>query len=446
MASCGHMKIISTVIIYFTILQFCHGQKVWTYQECAAFALANNIELSNSQLLVDEQRVYFKDAKNAFLPTLGASVGYDLNKGRSIDPNSNTYVENAFFSNVYRIFGSVNLFKGFEKQNRISFEKYNLMSEEEAFGTRQNELIYSVLVAYINLLVDQGLIGIIEEQFQLSKYELNRITRMIEVGRSAVSEKYEVEARYANDEFLLLKQKNSANLSSLELKRLMNLPIDSILYVADIQLFEGLDLTIHSDSLLAQAKQNLPRIKAVTNRLEAAEKQVKMVRSSIFPTLDLYGNYNTRYSDTFTDQSGETIPFNDQFNNNQSLNYGIALRIPIFSAFSNRNKIQVSKIARIRAVNNYKIEIQNLEYEINQVQLEWNAAISEYLSALKKEQSEQKALEAAVKKREKGRISVMEFYDARNNLAVAQAEILRTRLQEFLKERTIMFYLTGNLL
>ncbi len=440
------MKIISTVILYLTILQYGHGQKSWTYQECAAFALANNIELSNSRLLVEEQNIYFKDAKNAFLPTLGASVGYDMNKGRSIDPNSNTYVQNAFFSNAYRISGSVNLFKGFEKQNRVSFERYNLMSEEESFRTRQNELVYSVLEAYVNLLIDQGLIDIISEQFQLSKFELKRITRMIEVGRSAGSEKYEVEARYANDEFLLLKQKNSANLSSLQLKRLMNLSIDSVLYVADIQLFEGLDLTVHSDSLLAQAKQNLPRIKAVTNRLDAAEKQVKMVRSSIFPSLDLYGNYNTRYSDTFVGQNGEVIPFNEQFNNNQSLNYGLTLRIPIFSAFSNRNRIQVSRIARIRAVNNYKIEIQNLEYEINQVQLEWNAAISEYLSAVKKEHSEQKALEAAVKNREKGRISVMEFYEARNNLAIAQAEILRTRLQEFLKERTIMFYLTGNLL
>ncbi len=446
LAHVWHMKILLTAFLFLALVFQGMCQKQWTYQECAKYAQEHNIELNNSQLQVEQQRVFAKDAKNDLLPNISGFVGYGINQGRSVDPNTNTYVESEFFNNSYEISGSMNLFNGFRKQNRISFEKYNLSAEEEAYEARKNQLNYDVLEAYINYQVDKGLIEIIGEQKELSERELDRITKFIELGRAAGSEKYEVEARLANDEFLLIQQQNRANLSLLELKRLMNYPIDSSLVTEELRLFEGVDPNITLDSMFDQAKANLPRMKSLTNRLNAAEKQVKMAQATLYPSLDLYANYSTRYSDTFVEQNGDVISFNDQFKNNQSLNYGLGLAIPLFDAFSRRNQIQVTKIAREQAVNNYKTGLQNLEYEIYQVQLEWHAAISEYLSAVKREQSEETALEAATRRREKGLISVMEYYEARNNSAIAQAEILRTSLQTFLKERTVNFYLTGTLL
>lgn len=440
------MKIILTslTLVFFIEAGIC--QQHWTYQECAKYAIEHNLELNNTYLLVEQQKAYSRNAKNSLLPNIGAGIDYNLSQGRSVDPNTNTYVENRFFQNNYGISGTMNLFGGFQKQNRIAFEKYNLASEEEAYKMRENDLNYQVLEAYINLLVDQGLIEIIEEQYQISQRELERISKFIELGRVSGTERYDVEARLANDEFLLLKQKNQAELSALQLKKLMNIHADSTILVEDIDLFEQIDFEISADSLFQYAKKHLPRIKTLTNKLEAAEKQVAMARSNLYPTLDLNAQYGTGLSDNFLDQNAEVIPYGEQFKNNQSIRYGLSLQIPIFYAFSRRNQIQLSKIAKEQATNNYRIGLQNLEYEVSQVKLEWNAAVSEYLSAVKKEQSEEKALEVAVKKREKGLISVMEFYEARNNLAVAKAEILRTRLQAFLKERTLTFYLTGNLL
>ncbi len=422
------------------------SQDTWTYQECAQYAQEHNLELHTSQMLVEQQRVYSRNAKTDLMPSINGNVSYGISQGRSIDPNTNTYVDTEFFNNSYQVSGSLNLFNGFRKQNRIAFEKYNLISEEESYQARVNQLNYNVLEAFINYEIDKGLVTIIKEQLELSQREHNRITQFIELGRASGSERYDVEARLANDEFLLTQQKNSANISLLTLKRLMNYPIDSTLETENILLIKGIGDDLPFDSIFDQAKVNLPRIRTLTNRLEAARKQVKMAQASLYPSLNLFADYSTRYSDTFTGQNGEVISFNEQFRNNQSLNYGLGLVIPLFDAFRRRNQIQISKINHDQAVNNYKLGLQSLEYEIFQVQLEWHAATSEYLSAVKKETSEGLALEAATKRREKGMISVMEYYEARNNHAIAQAEILRTELQTFLKERTINFYLTGTLL
>jgi len=56
------------------------------------------------------------------------------------------------------------------------------------------------------------------------------------------------------------------------------------------------------------------------------------------------------------------------------------------------------------------------------------------------------AFKIAEKKREKGLIGMMEYDEARNNLGVAAAESLRTNLQLFLAEKTMKFYLTGQII
>ena len=84
------------------------------------------------------------------------------------------------------------------------------------------------------------------------------------------------------------------------------------------------------------------------------------------------------------------------------------------------------------------IILRDTEYLVNEAILDYQGAISEYQSAQKREQSMELAFEVVQKKREKGMISIMEFYQAKNNLATARGQSLRTKLQLFLSERKIL--------
>ncbi|HOO86057.1 MAG TPA: TolC family protein, partial [Prolixibacteraceae bacterium] len=73
----------------------------------------------------------------------------------------------------------------------------------------------------------------------------------------------------------------------------------------------------------------------------------------------------------------------------------------------------------IQQLNSYKAEILQLE---------------------KKKNAEQQALEIIEKKLDKGIISVLEYYTAKNNLMKTEAELLRAKTMLMVKKHTIDIY------
>jgi len=128
------------------------------------------------------------------------------------------------------------------------------------------------------------------------------------------------------------------------------------------------------------------------------------------------------------------------------MSYGLSLQIPLFAGFGRRIDVQRAIVARDQTNNALQIGLQQLEYDIHEAWLDLQGAESEYLSALKGEAAMRQAFKIAEKKREKGLIGMMEYDEARNNLGVAAAESLRTNLQLFLAEKTMKFYLTGQII
>lgn len=421
------------------------GQDGWTYKQCIEYAIANNPGLKNAQINIESQKLNRNAALNSLIPSVNGSLSYGINSGRAVDPNTNIIIESDFFSNTYSLNGSLLLFNGFRQMNRIKFEKHNLQASRESYQQQSNNIAFEVMDAYVNYLVYEGLLEIQKAQVELSQRELARISKRNELGLAAGSERYEAEARLAQEEFNLVQTRNLGKRAELDLKRLMNLSPDSALFIADISISDVQPIDVKRDSLLSMAKWHSPRIKGLTQQLYASQHQVRSVRGAMSPSLSLYGNVNTGYYETITNEAGEVLPFREQFDFNRRLGYGISLYVPITEAYQRRVDVQRTMLDREMAENNLKTGARELEYEVSQAILDWNGAVSEYQAALKNEKSLELAFDIADKRREKGIISIMEFYEAKNNYANAKMESLRTRLQLFLRERTLNFYMTGSI-
>ncbi len=439
------MKKLVFLILFISSFRLSLGQTKWTYQECILYALENNLELVNYNYLIDRHKLNYKSALGNFLPSVSADAGYNINIGKTVDPNTNSIIERDFFSNSYGISGSLVLFSGFRKFNQLSFEKYNLAATKETVDSEKNRIAFQVLEAYTLHLIQKRLWEIQNDQVDLAKQELYRIEKNMELGLVSGSELRDAEARLAQDEFLLVQFHNQQKKSEFSLKRLMNLPVDSSILVEDIDMIANSSGQI-PDSLYQQAQVILPSIKALNYQLEAAKKSVSTAKSYLSPTLSVYGGINTGYYETLTNEQGDIVPFRSQMDNNMRMNYGLSLQIPIFSGFQRRINIQQSTVARAQAKNNLDIGLRNLNYEIDEAIIDLTGAEAEYESALKKEESMVIAFRIAERRREEGLINLMEYFEVKNNLARASAEVVRTKLQLFMMERTINFYLTGSLI
>src|SRR5688572_11645363 len=66
--------------------------KKYTLKECIETGISNNLAVKQSDLDVQASEVNLKQARLNLLPDLNGQVGHGINQGRSIDPFTNTYI------------------------------------------------------------------------------------------------------------------------------------------------------------------------------------------------------------------------------------------------------------------------------------------------------------------------------------------------------------------
>jgi outer membrane protein len=287
------------------------------------------------------------------------------------------------------------------------------------------------------------LIDIVKQQKELSELNLEKIKRQTEVGLSAKTELLEIEARLADEELLVIRTENNFKASLLELKRVMNFPVNKDLNLTEINDVEFIQYPVfeNADSVFALALENLPSVKAKLQQLKAVEKALDVSKGSLYPSLYLSGGYYTGFYDSKTDEQGNSISYKEQLKNNASQSVGVSLSVPVFNRWSNRSNIKQSKLN----LEKEKVDLENfktqLYYEIESYCQDLSAVSAEYLQAKKQTESNQLAFEVAEKKKEQGMFNLIDLYTSKNLLSNAQSELLRTKLMYLLKRKTLDFYM-----
>jgi outer membrane protein TolC len=435
----------SLTIIAFCIstYQYSHSKSVWTYYDCVDYAFKHNIENQIKNIDVKQQDLKYNSAVMSYIPNISAGTNYNITNGRSVNPETNEITEKSYFSNSYSINTSYTLFDGFKKYNKLQFEDYNTKYVKNSYNKYRNELSYTIAELYGKLLLNQGLSNIYKIQYKNSTKEYKRKKELYKLGRIAKAELLESKARLSADSYLKIYNKNLAKISEIQLKKIMNFPTDSSLIVSS-EINKEIILNDTTD-LFGNAKRKLPEVQALEAQLKASESQLKLAYANLLPRLNAEFRINTGYHETKRDAEGNTMAFSDQISNNRNIVYGVNLSIPISSLFHSANNIKVAKLMKEKQELSLKLKLKNLEYEINEAKISILASKEEYLSALESRNSYEIASEVAEKKMDKGLISTLDYYESINNLAKSESEVLRTKIQLFLKSITIKYYLTGQI-
>lgn len=438
------VRILLITLLIFLMILNSHSQRIWKYEECVEYAIKNNVGYVVDKLDYRKQQLEYRNAMFGYLPGGSASVGYSVNSGRSVNPETNEITEKSYFSNSYGVGFSYTLFDGFRRYNRLKYEKYMLNSAAGNLEKSKNDLVYQVADLYGRAVLNQGLAKIYIDQYKLSEKEYEKKQEMFKLGRLAKADLYEAKARLAADNYLKIYNGNNAEISLLQLKEIMNFPADSILSIDTLEFrkaaYEG------EEAVYELAKNNLPELKSMEEQLKASYKQVRIAYSYMMPQLSASLNISTGYYETKVDSEGNTVSFNDQIDLNRNVRYGVSLSIPIFGIINSANSVMKSKIEVKKKELILKRRLKKLEYEVKEALMSLKASGEEYQSAVEKMKSYTMAFEVATKKMEKGMISIMDYYEAKNNLSRSKTDVLRTRIQLFLKEITIKYYVTGSMI
>jgi len=417
------------------------AQTNWNLTRCISFAIENNIGLKQKEIQKKLATEDLSQSKRNLLPEISASSRAGISFGRSVDPNTNDIVNNEFFNNSYELGASLTIFNGFKQVNQIEYQKFRKKASELNLLNAIDDLAFSVMNSYFDVLYYQGALKIALEQVETSRINLKKIEKQVDLGMKSKTDLLEMRANLETEELGRIQVENNLKKAMLQLKQHMNLT-------------EGTDLILDAEQSPMvpagnQQQENLfnsytqwsPYYQSFEAQLKASRKSLAISRSQLYPSLSAYGSMGTGFYETTKDDSGKTIGFGTQLDNNRSQYLGASVNIPIFSRWAARSSIKKAKLGVEEAQNTLDEEKQKLYFEMANNLNDLEALEKEYNQYQKQQEADQQAFQASERKFEQGLVNVVDFYIAKNRLANSESQVLKARLQWEVKKKILDFYM-----
>lgn len=419
------------------------AQEVWDIDRCMSYAVEHNRTVRQRELEANNYKMDHLKAVGQFLPGIDAGISAQYNFGRSVDPETNTYISKSTFNNGYSMEASLPIFRGGSLINQVRKTKANILLGKAAMQEARDNAALETFQAYINALYYYGTSLLARKKLADSDSLLYKTRIQEELGLKGQADVAQTEAQQATDSYNLIRQQNLYETAMLTLKQTMNFPANDTL-ILDVTLLETstadrIELTQEkADEIFRQALSFNPTLKQAEMAKKAADMNRKMYWCNLVPSITLYGGISSSY---YKELHKTGYPsFGDQFNNNFGSYFGISMSIPIFNRFSD--------IASLRqARNNYRISCEKYEAQKEELQKlvlqavqDREGYLRESIQMEKKVASDSIAYHITRRKYEEG---LMTSLDVQNNAATlleSETNLLQSKLTYLLKCRLVDYY------
>jgi outer membrane protein len=458
-------------IIFSTSIMSAMAQQRLTLAESIDIAIKNNLEIALRNVAVDVATVNQKQAKQNLLPTVNGNVTHGLNQGRSIDPFSNTFVNQKINYASYSFGTDVVVFNGFALRNAI---RQNMFAHDAAkldVQQSRDNLTLAVILAYLQVLSNEEQLEVARKQVAVTQVQLDRLEKLNNQGAISPPLMYDMRGQLKEAELNVIDAQNAIASSKLALSQLMTIPYNPNLQVEKIsgeELLQKFPST--AEEVYKSSMEKLGVIKAGEARQKLAEATIRYTRSLLYPTLSLFGRVNTNYSsaaaqDVFTNITEEPtssyvvingnkqpvfvsrrnfeaqkITYTNQLKNNIFYNFGVSLRLPIFNSFAAKNRIRIATLQHKDAglqLENLKVQLRQ---EIEQAFLNMNNAFERHRIIADQVTAYAESFRAAEVRFNAGVGTSVDYMIAKDNLDRASINLVAARYDYLLRKKILEFY------
>ena len=428
---------------------------------CMRYAVKHSTKMRIAQADNRDAQIDRRDAiLAAFTPTIeGGTYAYS-NFGRSIDPETNTYIRTTSFHNGYSLSAGINLFNGFQAVNNLKITKTAQLMGLTKEQQTEDQICLATMEAYCNVLYYTEMQKALQAQVTTAEKAVQLATRQEQLGQKSHADVVQMQSDLAERQYQLTTCRNNLNNAVITLKDVMFWPIEKPLKI------DGLDVglshrgsRIINDSLtrlpyydsptdrtdeISQmvefAKTNMPTVLLAEGTMKNARLALKTARWQLLPRLSLYGGWSSSFF-TYPGMEGYVpTPYFEQLKNNGGEYVQLSLSIPIFDRLSKHSNIARKKNAYDRAQADYEQTLQTVEAEVRRAIADRDGSADALRQADTRAELQQEAYALNTKRFEQGLISSIEYQTASNNYLNALAEQLNARLQYFIKCSVVTYY------
>ena len=417
------------------------GGRVYSLKDCMEYAVSNSTDIRIRQADNNDLQISRRDAiLAAFTPNVSAGASAYSNFGRAVDPETNTYITTASFSNAYSVSAGITLFNGFQAVNNLRISRTAMamgISQEQQVRDR---ICLATIEAYYNVVYYTGLTDILESEVETAEESFRLVSRQEELGQKSHSDTMQARADLADREYQLTDARNRLADAYITLKDIMFWPIEENLEIDcaydRIRIYGSAD----TEGLIEKAKGFLPSASIAKGNLDNARLELRTARWRLAPSLSVSGGWSTNFY-TYPGKSGYIpVPFREQLRDNSGEYLQLTMSIPIFGRLSKQSDIARKRNALQRATATYEQTMKDIEAEVLRAISDRNGAAAALIQAERRSDVYDEAFRLNRRKFEQGLISPIEYRTASDSRLQARSEKLNARLQYDLRRRVVDYY------
>lgn len=412
------------------------AQRVMTLAQCIDYAVSHNVNVKRYANNVEQQKVQLSTARNSRLPDLTAGASQSFNFGRGLN-SENAYVNRNTQSTGFNLQTSVPLLTGGRIPNEISMSRLNLQAATADLEHARQSIALQVAAAYLQAVYAAEVVKVQEAQVAFSKIQEDRISKLFNAGKSPESDVVEAHSQVAQDEMGRTQAKCDYKLAMLDLSQLLELSSPDSIEIVAPQGETSPTLPPLPDRIFARAEGVKPEIQAEKLRLQAAEKNIRIAKAALYPTLSLGAGLSSEYYKTSGYQASS---FSKQLSDNFNKSIGLSLNIPIFNRLATRNSIRQAKLQQSEQALQLDETKKTLYKEIQQAYYNAVNAQAKYESALAARKAAESNFNMMTGKFENGRANATELEEAKTKRANAITSTLQAKYEYILRMKIIEFY------
>lgn len=466
------MKKILLNIILIVCCFITEAQKKLSLQAAIQMGIANNIDVSQSDLQMQKASINWKQSKASMLPNLNANANQGINQGRTNDPITNAFINQNINYSSYGASASVTLFNGFTIQNSIKANTLGYEASRMELQQAKDNLTINIILAYLNVLSTEDILENSRNQQMVTREQVDRLNILNQSGAIPPSQYYDLKGQYANDEIAVADNQAALETAKLNLVQLLNIPYNKNVDVERLPVDAfNINYVAAPDKIYDTALQQFAQIKAVRFRTESAQKNVRAIQGQLYPTLSLSGNIGTNYSSALTQSffvsssdvpsatayvvvNGSQIPvitkqnqystqkvtFNNQLNNNLATTVNLGLSIPIFNHSQVKSRVKLAKAD----LKNSELVEQNtktiLQQSIERAYVNLINTSDKYKILLGQVQSFTESFRSAEIRFNAGAITSVDYLIAKNNLDKTKTNLIISKYDFVLRAKILDYY------
>ena len=442
-----------------------------TLKQCVETAINNNLQVQQADIQMQAAGVNLKQSKNNQLPDLFANLNHGMNQGRSIDPFTNSYVNQQINFASYSINSTVVLFNGLQQRNTIKQNQLTYEANKMDLQQTKDNITLNVILAYLQVLNNEELLQQARNQAEVTRRQVDRLRILNESGAVAPATYYDLRGQLATDELTIVNSQNNLNTARLTLAQLMNVPYNASLKVEKV-MTDTIPAMYGNDpkALYETSMKQLALVKAADLRIKSAQKSVLVAKGFYYPTVGLSGSFNTNYSSaarrdiitnttespsgdyvdvggskvpvitTKTNFSSEKITFSDQFNNNYNTSVYLSVAVPIFNRFSAKNRVALAKLDLKNAQINAKTIKTQLNQNIEQAYFNMTAALDRYKTLQQQVADFTESFRTAEVRFNAGAITQVDYLITKNNVDRSRINLITAKYDYLLRRKILDYY------